>query len=297
MAFVTGAGGFIGGHVAAALERSGWRVAALGRKSPPDPWPQGALRREGLADVVEVAGTPEVVVHCAGTGSVRAAEADPEAERLRTVGGLIEVLSFMSELAPGARLILLSSAAVYGEGEAPKDEVTTPLQPISAYGEHKRIAEATALESGLDVAVVRFFSIYGPGLRKQLFWDLCGRLMADPETLCLGGTGEERRDFLYIDDAVDLIGRLIAAGSPPPVVNGGSGRATTVREAAGTLIAALGARAQLSFSGEVRPGDPKVLVADTTRAEALGFGPRTRLDDGLARFAAWARPLLEPAHG
>lgn len=295
LALVTGAGGFIGGHVAAALEGSGWRVVAFGRRTPGAPG--GMLHHEGLADAVEGLGVPQIVVHCAGTGSVRAAEADPQAERLRTIGGLAAVLTFMEEWAPQARLVLLSSAAVYGEGDAPKDELSTPLRPISVYGEHKQRAEAMATDSGLDVAVVRFFSIYGPGLRKQLFWDLCGRLAADPETLGLGGTGEERRDFLYIDDAVRLIGLLACAEAPPLVVNGGSGRATTVREAAAALIASMGARARLSFSGEVREGDPKVLVADPARARALGFEPEVGLDEGLARYAAWASAELGIADG
>lgn len=299
LALVTGAGGFIGGHVAAALEQSGWRVAALGRRPFAAPWAEGDLHRDRLRALAADLGRPELAVHCAGTGSVRAAEDDQDGARRRTVGGLEQLLAGLAESAPAARLVLLSSAAVYGEGEAPKDERSTPPNPISAYGRHKLEAETAALSSGLDVAVVRFFSIYGPGLRKQLFFELYRRLAAGPETLPLGGTGQERRDFLYIDDAVRLIGLLAAlpAGARPRVVNGGSGRPTSVREAAEALARAMASPARVEFSGEVRAGDPKVLVADPARARALGFEPEVGLDEGLARYVAWASAALEIAHG
>ena len=298
-AFVTGAGGFIGGHVAHALEAAGWRVAAFGDRRAEADWARGDLAAAKLEAATAELGAPQLIVHCAGTGSVGAAQTDPDHHRARTLGGLEAVLGAAG--GEGARLVLLSSAAVYGEdgGEGVKAE-DAQRRPISDYGRHKLEAETRALDwasgAGGDLAVVRFFSIYGPRLRKQLFWDLYRRLAAEPAEIVIGGTGDELRDFLEVADAVRLIGVLAArpGGGEAVVVNGGSGRSTSVREAAESLARAMGSKARIRFSGEQRPGNPQVLVADPGRVRALGFEPRIALDAGLDRYVAWAR---ETDHG
>ena len=140
---------------------------------------------------------------------------------------------------------------------------------------------------------MRFFSIYGPGLRKQLLWELAGRAAAGPEAITLSGRGDEARDFLFVHDAVRLVAGLagLERGAAPGVVNGGTGEAVTVRRAAQTLCRALGLQTRIEFSGAVREGDPKSLVADPAVAQALGFTPEVSLDAGLARFAAWFRAV------
>lgn len=290
--------------MASALSQAGWRVTGFGREAaaPAGPalanWRSGELDRAGLAAAIDAGAAPALIVHCAGAGSVGAAQSDPDRDFRRTLGGLSEVLAMMRDHAPDAKLVLLSSAAVYGAGEGGASAEAAPLRPISVYGVHKQMAEAMATGwvrlHGLDVAVIRFFSVYGPGLRKQLFWDLHRRLAAAPAKVELGGTGEEARDFIHIDDAVRLVG--LAAGAArrdePLVVNGGSGQATTVRHAAETLAQAMGGSSRIVFSGRARPGDPRILVADPSRMKALGFAPAVRLEDGLADYAAWAA-----AHG
>jgi UDP-glucose 4-epimerase len=306
VAFVTGAGGFIGSAAAAAFGRAGWRVAALGHARrwadvgphpvPPAPWFERDIGAPGLAAARRAVGRPEVIFHAAGGGSVGASLADPVADHRRTVGSLAETLAFMAAEAPDARLIYPSSAAVYGEAAAGPIPESLPAAPVSPYGRHKAEAERLILEAtgaGLDATVLRFFSVYGPGLRKQLLWELGNRLLAAPAQVELAGHGDEARDFLFIDDAVGLIG--LAAGlerqAAPLIVNGGAGRPASVRQIAEALVAALGVRSRVVFNGEVREGDPRSLVADVARAEALGFRPATPLADGMARLARWLLAL------
>jgi len=306
VAFVTGAGGFIGSAAAAAFGRAGWSVTALGHArrwadvgpelAPPALWIEGDVNGERLAAALGAQGRPEVVFHAAGGGSVGASLADPEADRARTVGSLVQTLAFLGAHAPEARLIYPSSAAVYGEAADGAIPETLPAAPVSPYGRHKLEAErliAQAANGGLDAVIIRLFSVYGPGLRKQLLWDLGRRLLAAPAQVELGGRGDEARDFLFIDDAVRMIG--LAAGleqrTGSMIVNAAAGRAVTVRQVAEALRAALHVDSSIRFSGEVREGDPQSLVADVRRAQTLGFGPQVALEDGMARLARWLSSL------
>ena len=297
VAFVTGAAGFLGGAVSGALVRAGWRVASFDRSPGWSAgcahWTTGDVHRDALARAAADTGPPDVVFHAAGGGSVGASVADPEGDFARTVLSLRETLAFMRSAAPGARLIYPSSAAVYGAASAGPLCEDAPLEPISPYGRHKVQAEAEIAGAGLDSVILRFFSLYGPGLRKQLLWDLAQRLAARPSRLELSGTGEELRDFLFIDDAVRLVGAGadIDLAGRPLILNGGRGEPIPVRRVAQTLAQALGSEAAISFSGETRAGDPATLVAHPARSAGLGFSARVGFEDGVRRFARWFTAL------
>lgn len=299
---VTGAGGFIGAHVAAAMAKHGWRVGAAGNPGRPcdgavaSAW--GPFGVESLSTLADQLGPIAAIVHCAGGSSVGPSLQDPARDFERTVLSTLRVLEFMRARAPEARLILLSSAAVYGAANIEPLHEDLPKRPISPYGAHKAIAEDLvahwASQFDLRATSLRLFSVYGAGLRKQLLWELSKRALSGENPLTLFGTGDERRDFIEIEDAVSLI--LRAADPtlrPPSILNGGGGRATNVRALAEGLLAALGRTQAIGFSGEAKAGDPTTMVADTSRATAFGFSPAISLDQGLARYATWAREAIK----
>ena len=126
--------------------------------------------------------------------------------------------------------------------------------------------------------MVRFFSLYGEGLRKQLLWDACTKLADGRLELTMFGTGEEKRDFMHGRDAA----RADRAPGRPGLgdfilVNGGTGNATSVRSIAERLERpATGRFVNLCFGGGSISGNPKSLVADAdrlTRELASGRGP------------------------
>ncbi len=301
VAFVTGAAGFLGGAVAAAWVRAGWKVAgfdtAPGWAGGCAHWITGEVHRDALTRAAGEIGAPEVMFHAAGGSSVGASVADPDGDFARTVLSVRETLAFLKAEAPDARLIYPSSAAVYGAASSESLAEMAPLKPISPYGQHKVEAELTIFSAvaafGLHAVVLRFFSLYGPGLRKQLLWDLARRLATQPAQLELSGTGQETRDFLFVDDAVRLVGLAAGADAAPSplILNGGRGEAISVRRAAETLARALGAKTSIGFSGESRAGDPAALVADVSEARAHGFSPQVRFEEGAQRFARWFAAL------
>ncbi len=299
LVFVTGARGAIGRHVVAQVSARGDAVAGLGHGDwasdlpPVDFWLNGDVSTGNLALLSAKAGQPDIVVHLAGGSSVGPSVANPAEDYRRTVTGGHSVLEWMRLSAPGARLVIASSAAVYGDGHSAPISEDAPFNPTSPYGAHKAMTEimakAYAGQYGLNVAVLRLFSVYGPGLRKQLVWEVFRRLLRGERNLTFDGSGGEKRDFVAIGEAASLLLKTAGLAGPAcPVFNGGSGRATSVRALAEAMTALVPADS-IRFSGQVRKGDPAYLVSDQRAAEQAGLTATASLEAGLAETLDWVR--------
>ena len=140
---ITGAHGFIGKHLARWLARQGHQVAGLGHGIWPASeasswgvthWLNGDIQSGNLRLLQQTSGTPDVVYHLAGGSSVGVALANPREDFTRTVATTAELLEWLRVDAPQARLVAVSSAAVYGSGhDGPIAEGAT-LAPYSPYG-------------------------------------------------------------------------------------------------------------------------------------------------------------------
>ena len=305
--WITGARGFLGRHVASRFAAAGWDVAGIGIGSAIDveisalplvrvagkpAWIEKIVDQAAIAELLSLTGPPAAVFHAAGSGAIGPSLAEPYRDFRLSVDSTALMLDALRRSAPDAAFVLPSSAAVYGNTAAGPIDEDMPLSPMSPYGAHKLCAEwlcrSMSHTFGIKTAVIRFFSMYGPGLRKQLLWDVAGKISQAADEFTLFGTGSETRDMLYVEDAAEL-GYLAAqlATSQCLVVNGGTGVASSVQTIASELTCALGSRCRVRFNGDVRVGDPSHLQASTKRAAALGFTPRWSLSDGIGAYAAW----------
>lgn len=293
VALVTGAAGFIGRHLARHLSRLGFSVLGLGHgEMPPEQqraWGLAGWRSGDVnpAMLRATGGTPAVLFHCAGGSSVPFSVAHPGEDRRRTVESTRAALGLARER--GLALVLVSSGSVCGSSAGPIAE-DAPPRPESPYAAHKLEAEELCREHGarhgVACAVVRLFSAYGPGLRKQLLWDACGRLLAG--TAVFAGSGAERRDLIHVEDAVALLERAAGrASTEVPVVHGGTGQGVEVREVVAELARALGAIRPPVFTGQARAGDPLWMVADNRLARSWGWSPAVPWREGVRDYARW----------
>ena len=299
---ITGAAGFLGRYIARQFAGEGWRVLALD-DVPPENAPAGPavhytrmhLPSAELASLL-TRERPTVCVHCAGRASVPFSMSDPAADFRDNTVLTFEVLEALRQAAPACRFLFLSSAAVYGNPETLPVSETHRCAPLSPYGYHKRVCELLCEEYSriysLKTAVVRIFSAYGAGLRRQVVWDICAKALTAP-ALQLRGTGRESRDFIHASDiarAVLLLG--VGAECDGEVYNLATGCETTVAELADTLVELLGMNVRATFDGVQAAGDPLHWRADISRLKALGFAPRVTLPEGLRTFATWAAAEL-----
>lgn len=295
---VTGAGGFLGSHVAEHLSSSGHDIVALGRFSGVAPLglSSGAAKLVGMTlpdrRFVDAVRTyrPTLLVHCAGTASVPDSVAEPYVDFQRTVDVCAFVIETLRTQAPGCHFVYLSSAAVYGNPEIQPITEDTPTKPVSPYGYHKMLCELLTREAselqGMLTSVIRIFSAYGSGQQKQVVFDLFRRFSAVGESkVGILGTGDETRDFIHAVDVarcVEIISQKRAAG----IFNVASGESTSIRRLAELLKQALHSPKELVFSGQRRVGDPVQWRADISKLAQLGYAPSISLQEGLHRFVS-----------
>lgn len=308
--WITGAYGFIGRCLASLLGAGEVVVAGVGYGA----WSAGEAAAHGLSYWLnsEVSSasleqlrlatrSPDVVFHLAGGSSVGSAIANPREDFRRSVVSTADLLEWLRQYSPGTQLVAVSSAAVYGAGHAAHISESDRLSPISPYGTHKLLMEelcrSYAANYGVRVIIPRLFSVYGPGLRKQLLWDLCEKISSGNEVE-LGGNGEERRDWVHVVDVARLLVAVAEfAAETAPTVNLASGVATSVREIVTEVVRAWGSLrlgTAVAFNGLARPGDPRSLIANVERMQSWGLTARTDVTQGIDEYVNWYRSAKGP---
>jgi UDP-glucose 4-epimerase len=300
--WITGANGFIGRHLARALADARYSVHGVGHGALEEIdkkrlglqlWLNGEIDATNLSALAVRSGLPSTIFHLAGGSSVGLSISQPHEDFFRTVVSTARLLEWLRGSAPECRLISASSAAVYGaehQGPISEDALTLPMSP---YGQHKLMMEqlcrSYAITFGLRSTVARLFSVYGPNLRKQLLWDLCSRLHGGEQTLILGGTGAEIRDWTDVRDVARLLAKLNdwPQSEPFQIINGGSGIGTSVAEIAKLLTKSWGDDIAVKFSGIVRAGDPFSLIAESALVRAVGFAWQVPVAKGLPDYVRW----------
>jgi GDP-4-dehydro-6-deoxy-D-mannose reductase len=291
---LVGAGGFVGGHLAAAAAGSGLRVVPATRAARADAVVCDLLDPAGVEACVAAA-QPDLVVNAAGAASVgRSWERPAEAFALNATGAL-NLLEAVARSAPRAHVLCISSADVYGSrepGELPLAEGLEP-RPLTPYGASKAAMEALcgqyAQGRGLRVAVARAFNLVGPGQSSRFAVPGFARRIAEAEWDDSAGVELELgnpdavRDFSDVRDGARALTEL-SCRELCGTFNLCSGSGTTIAAIAAALAEL--ARVPVTLRREPsleRPADPPALVGDPARLrEAIGFEPEIPLARTLA---------------
>ncbi len=239
---------------------------------------------------------PDLVIHCAGRTSVPLSVREPYMDYQSGPALTVSLLEAIRLEAPATKFIFLSSAAVYGcPIRLPISEMTE-LAPISPYGYHKWQCELLCREYQQSFQIptcsVRIFSAYGPGLRRQVIWDLCAQAITQGR-ISAQGSGSESRDFIHVMDIVSAV-RCISEKAPlcGEVYNVASGEETSVRSIAELIVAALDETIPIDFSGTVPAGTPLNWRADIAKIKKMGFSPGVQIKKGISQFVRWAEAEL-----
>jgi len=317
---ITGAAGFVGYHLSQRLVREGWSVLGVDNL---DPYYDPALKRARLArlaphdtfrfegiDLCDAAAfgrlvaefEPVLVVHLAARAGVRNPGGDLWAYARPNLDGFVSVLDACRRVRP-AHLVYASSSSVYGTGSpVPFREDDRSDRPDSFYAATKRsnelMAQAFAGLEGIRCTGLRFFTLYGPWGRPDMaYYSFAQRIVAG-EPITLHDPAVMRRDFTYIDDAIEAVFRLLVIRLDPQddpssashrLYNIGNSRPVALLDFVAVLERALG-RTALRTEAPMQPGEVPETYADIARlAQATGYAPTTDIETGLGRFVDWFR--------
>ena len=237
----------------------------------------------------------DVCINASGSAHVGFSFENPAKDFELNVVNVQKILVAIRNYNPNCKFINFSSAAVYGNPQFMPIIENSNCKPLSPYGFHKLQSELLLTEYhkffGLNTCSLRVFSAYGPRLKKQLFWDLYQKSLQS-DVVSLFGTGNETRDFIYIDDLLQIIDLVIQNSTfQGSIYNVASEVETTIAEAAQIFIAAFSSEKKLEFSGEVKEGDPIHWLADMNFLKKKGFNPQFDLHLGLKKYAEWLKEL------
>ena len=310
---VTGAAGFIGGHLFQRLlqqghvlcgivrtieETSPTRVASAAKlQSVIEGHPNAVLRAcNSLDSLLEIVARfrPDACVHLAGRSSVRESLQNPglyEDANCRFSMGLLEAL----RAAGCRRVVHASTVMVYGkDAPAPYCEKHLGSSPLSFYGASKLAVEtqmnAWRALHGMETINLRLFSVYGPGLRRDCVPYLIASAILENRGFNLFGDGSSQRDYVALEDVLAAIEAALSVrwtDSFPTALNIGSGKGTRLIDLIQLLERGLGKKLTLEFKPPVQ-GELHSIIADVNQTEAsLGWRPRVELAEGMGRLAKW----------
>lgn len=297
-ALVTGTAGFIAGHLARRLVADGHAVTGVDLR-PRDGQPFETL----VADVRDADAIaricaerrPDLVFHLAAQASVSVSMREPELDIEVNVLGTLRLARAAAEA--GARRFTFASTggALFGQPEVLPAAEDTPLRPASVYGASKlaaeRYLEILAPGWDLEVAVVRPANVYGPEQNphgEAGVVAIFAERMLRNEPVTIFGTGEDTRDYVYVDDIVDAFVRAAQAPTPETALVG-SGQQTSTNRIF-ELTAAAAGYARPPELGPPRPGDIAAIALDASHAAAVwGWQPHVSLETGIERTVEWFR--------
>lgn len=322
---VTGGAGFIGSHLAEALLKTGYKVVAvdnfndfydpekkrgniiaiksqMAKLSIPEDHIQiieGDIRNIEQMDKLFATYPIQLVVHLAAMAGVRPSISAPLLYNDVNINGTLNLLELCRKYGV-KKFVFASSSSVYGNNKkVPFSETDFVDHPISPYAATKRAGELICHTYhhlyGMDIACLRFFTVFGPRQRPDLAIHKFTKLLINGEEIPFYGDGTTERDYTFIDDIIEGVVKALqwvqAGQGLYEIFNLGESRTVNLKEMVTTLEKVIGKKAKLKVL-PMQPGDVTRTYADITKAQKiLGYHPTTTFEEGIKQFIQWYREI------
>ncbi|HZV36422.1 MAG TPA: SDR family NAD(P)-dependent oxidoreductase [Verrucomicrobiae bacterium] len=307
---VTGGAGFIGSHVCERLLQAGHSVWALDDLNS---FYSPAIKEQNLAEIkalgkpftfikADLCDAPAInklfaevrfdqIIHLAARAGVRPSLEDPVLYQEANVGGTVQLLEAARR--QGVKKILMaSSSSVYGINQkVPFAESDPVFSAISPYAATKLACESLGHVYhhvyGMDIVMLRFFTVYGPRQRPDLAIHKFASLIAAGKPIPVFGDGSAARDYTYITDIVDGLMACTEREFGYEIFNLGESQTVTLNRLIELLEKSLGRKAIIQ-SQPAQPGDVPLTYADIGKSrKKLGYAPKVKIEQGIPLFVEW----------
>ena len=306
---VTGGAGFIGSHVCDRLLELGHKVICLDNLnnyyspatkienikhniSNPNFILQvlSITKKEHMKEVFKTYNI-DVVIHLAARAGVRPSIEHPLWYQETNVDGTVNLLE-LSKQHKVKKFIFGSSSSVYGENKKiPFSEIDDVNNPISPYAASKKACELFCYTysylTGLDIACLRFFTVYGPRGRPEMAIYLFTKWIMEGTAISMFGDGETMRDYTYISDIVNGIVSCIDVNFKYEIINLGNSNPIKLKNLVSTIEKITGKKAKIEQK-PIPKGDVPLTYADLTKAKRLlDYEPKVSIEEGIKNFYEW----------
>lgn len=315
---VTGGAGFIGSHVCERLLHSGhavWVLDDLNGFYDPQIKQRNIREMQALAkpfefvqgDLTDAATVNELIggvkfdqiIHLAARAGVRPSLEEPALYQRVNVEGTVNILE-AARKSGCKKVTIASSSSVYGvNAKTPFSESDPIFSAISPYAASKLACEALGHVYhhiyGLDIIMLRFFTVYGPRQRPDLAIHKFAKLISAGKPIPVFGDGSTARDYTYIDDIVDGIAACTRHEFGYEIFNLGESQTVKLSRLIELLETHLGRKAVIDRKPP-QPGDVPITYADVSKARAkLGYQPKVKIEAGIPKFVEWFRSVTTAA--
>ena len=301
-ALVVGATGFIGSCLATRLGDSERTVYGISRSSHAPSFLHNYFSHdisdisgfESLLERIFQEACPMEVYFLAGQSDVGRSVLEPLQGLNDTVLPFITLLHVANK--HDCTVILGSSGSVIGGGVREPGEKQHLLRPKSPYAAAKISCEAYAVAFNecysTDVRIARIYSVYGAGLNRMVVYDVIRRIMENPNEVSIRGSGEQVRDYLYVEDVADALITIAEHGRPGEVYDISSGNPISILKLTRLIAEVMGyPDIRIVPDGNSVAGDVDIIAGEMGDMDELGFKPLINLKEGLHRTVSWVLSL------
>jgi len=309
---VTGGAGFIGSHVCERLLQTGHSVSAIDdlndfyeprlklqnietikAANPNFTFIKGDMSYKPVLERVFARGKFDQIIHLAARAGVRPSLAEPALYQRVNVEGTVKLLEFARNAGVN-KVTIASSSSVYGvNSKVPFSEDDPIFSPISPYAASKLACEALGHVYhhvyGMDVVMLRFFTVYGPRQRPDLAIYKFTNLISQGKPIPVFGNGKTQRDYTYISDIVDGVIAVTQKEFGFQIFNLGEAQTVQLWYLISLIENGLGKKAIIDRQ-PAQPGDVPVTYANIGKARSLlGYSPGIKVEQGIPLFIEWFR--------
>ena len=289
---ITGSLGFLGRHTARKLKNINNTIYGLGRGKASvdflknwgiDFWHESDINLQSISNInIKF----DLIVHCGGGSSVGFSNNNPIQDFNNSAYTTLCLLEYVRKSNTNCKFIYPSSPAVLGSFSKRNIKPNKEFKPISSYGFNKQLAEEMCFfysrKHGIPVGIIRFFSIYGNDLKKQLLWDACNKIKIDSAIFFF--SFNETRDWIHVNDAVEIINCFSEKLKKFKIINAGTGIATENRVIIEMINNHFPNDVKIKFNNQIKKGDPQHFCADISSTLNYGWIPKVKIEDGIKDY-------------
>ena len=288
---ITGAHGFIARHLSNILSKKNFNVYGIGNKRKNlnkniklsyKKLSNKKINYNNLKNFKSL----DIIIHCAGTGTVRSSNKEHLLKNYITTKSLIK---FCKSIKEKPKIIFLSSYSIYGEKYNRPIKEYFKTNPKSCYSKTKKKSEDALIKlknsHKINIKILRLASIYGNGIEKQLLFDVCKKIQNNSGDFY--GTGDEVRDWMHISDLGSLILKIIRANDRKnTIINCGSGKGQKVKFIINKIKRGLKSKVKISFTKK-DSNHQKFLGVNNNLARTYNWNPKININEGITQYINW----------